>query len=345
MVLAISTLLGACKGQNGYVLKGKMDGAANLSVALNQNFYDRTSTPVGKATCDGSGAFAIESQQPFQEGLYSLNIGAKNLFFMLNGKEKTVEINGQLATMDRMQGLEVKGSETFSCLMQRVQELTGGTQLTPETAKALVNKSCTPLMRSFLAMQVMGQNAEAFLPEFQAAAEALKAQQPNSRYTTEFANIVSSVEQQINQQKAAEKIRIGEIAPDISLPGPDGKTRALSNLKGKVVLLDFWASWCGPCRRANPHVVEIYNKYKAKGFDVFSVSLDRENGKDAWVRAIQQDGLVWDNHVSDLKWWQSAPAAMYGVRAIPKTFLIGRDGKIVAIDPRENLEAELLKVL
>jgi alkyl hydroperoxide reductase subunit AhpC len=92
-------------------------------------------------------------------------------------------------------------------------------------------------------------------------------------------------------------------------------------------------------------VVEIYKKYKSRGFDVFSVSLDRQDGKDKWVQAIQQDGLEWDNHVSDLQFWNSAPAAVYGVRAIPKTFLVGRDGKIVAIDPRTNLEEAVLNAL
>jgi peroxiredoxin len=91
--------------------------------------------------------------------------------------------------------------------------------------------------------------------------------------------------------------------------------------------------------------VEVYNKYKGKGFDVFSVSLDRPDGKEAWKQAIEKDGLEWANHVSDLKFWDSAPAATYGVRSIPKTFLVGKDGKIVAVDPRNNLEAELLKVL
>ena len=118
-----------------------------------------------------------------------------------------------------------------------------------------------------------------------------------------------------------------------------------ASLKGKVVLLDFWASWCGPCRRENPHVVDVYNKYNKKGFEVFSVSLDRPDGKENWKKAIKDDGLVWANHVSDLQFWNSAPAATYGVRAIPQTFLIGRDGKVVAVNPRNNLEAELLKVL
>lgn len=96
---------------------------------------------------------------------------------------------------------------------------------------------------------------------------------------------------------------------------------------------------------ANPHVVEVYNKYKAKGFDVFSVSLDRPGQKDAWVAAIKQDGLVWDNHVSNLQFWNCPSAQMYGVRAIPATFLVDRAGNISAINPRNDLEAQLLKVL
>jgi thiol-disulfide isomerase/thioredoxin len=116
-------------------------------------------------------------------------------------------------------------------------------------------------------------------------------------------------------------------------------------MKGKVVLLDFWASWCGPCRKENPNVVRVYNQYKDKGFTVFSVSLDRENGKDAWVQAIKQDGLIWDNHVSDLKFWKSEAGATYGIQSIPQTFLLDREGKIVAVNPRNNLEEAVKKAL
>lgn len=140
-----------------------------------------------------------------------------------------------------------------------------------------------------------------------------------------------------------EKYAIGGTPPDFSQPTPEGEEFALSQLKGKVVLIDFWASWCGPCRKENPNVVKIYNKYHEKGFDILSVSLDRK--KDRWLDAIKKDGLPW-HHISDLKGWQNKVAKDFEVRSIPHTVLIGADGKIVARGLRgaalEKKIAELL---
>jgi peroxiredoxin len=145
-------------------------------------------------------------------------------------------------------------------------------------------------------------------------------------------------------QKTAAAPKVGDMAPEIELPNPEGKVMKLSSLRGKVVLLDFWASWCGPCRHENPVTVAAYEKYKSKGFTVFSVSLDRSKPK--WVQAIKADDLSWENHVSDLQFWNSAPAAQYGVEAIPATFLIDQNGKIIAKDLRGNdLERALSKAL
>ena len=136
----------------------------------------------------------------------------------------------------------------------------------------------------------------------------------------------------------------GDLAPEIALENPDGEIIKLSSLRGKVVLIDFWASWCGPCRLENPNVVKTYNEYKDKGFTVYSVSLDEK--KDAWVKAIEADNLVWPNHVSDLKGWQSDAAQAYGVNSIPATFLLDRNGKVIDSNLRGGrLEQKLQEIL
>jgi thiol-disulfide isomerase/thioredoxin len=136
----------------------------------------------------------------------------------------------------------------------------------------------------------------------------------------------------------------GKIAPDFEELKTDGKTKMkLSELKGKVVLIDFWASWCGPCRKENPNVVKTYAKYKDAGFTIMSVSLDSDKAK--WLEAIQKDGLVWPNHVSDLGGWQSKVGRIYGVSSIPLTILLDQEGKIIATNLRgQALEDELQKI-
>jgi thiol-disulfide isomerase/thioredoxin len=171
---------------------------------------------------------------------------------------------------------------------------------------------------------------------------------PNSMFSEQTNALLTQAEQQIaytEQQNASQgAVAIGNAAPDLSFPTPNGQMLSLSSLKGKVVLLDFWASWCKPCRMENPNVVNLYNQYKDKGFTVYSVSLD--NNKQKWVNAIEADGLAWPNHVSDLGGWNSMPAAIYGVNSIPQTYLIGTDGTIIAKDLRgEDLANKLKEIL
>ncbi|MDX9881736.1 MAG: TlpA disulfide reductase family protein [Prolixibacteraceae bacterium] len=145
-------------------------------------------------------------------------------------------------------------------------------------------------------------------------------------------------------------LNVGNKAPEINEKGINGEYLKLSSLRGKVVLIDFWASWCGPCRRENPYVVNTYNTYKDKkfkngdGFAVFSVSLDKS--KEAWMKGIKDDNLSWDYHVSDLGGWQSKYAGVYGVSRIPSNFLIDGDGVIVGFDLRgPTLEAAIKQML
>ena len=139
--------------------------------------------------------------------------------------------------------------------------------------------------------------------------------------------------------RAGAQPRQGQPAIEIALPSANGDTIRLSSLKGKVVLLDFWASWCGPCRVANKGLTKIYQKFKAKGFEIYSVSLDNE--KENWLKAIKKDQLPW-TQVSDLKAWNNAASTAYGIKGIPFNVLLDKDGIIIAKNLRGD---ELMKKL
>ncbi|MVM35925.1 redoxin domain-containing protein [Spirosoma sp. HMF4905] len=168
-------------------------------------------------------------------------------------------------------------------------------------------------------------------PMFDGLSDALK----NSKDGQEYAKQLASV-------KATS---IGAMAPEFTQADTSGKAVSLSTFRGKYVLVDFWASWCGPCRAENPNVVKNFHQYKAKNFTVLGVSLDRPNAKEAWLKAIHKDGLDW-TQVSDLKFWDNEVAKQYGIRSIPQNFLIGPDGKIVAKNVRgEELGKKLNEFL
>jgi len=200
-----------------------------------------------------------------------------------------------------------------------------------ETARTIIRNNPKSLA-SITATELLNPDQDFQLYEM--LADNLSKTYKKSGYADDFVKRVA-------QMKATV---IGAMAPEINLPSPDGKSIALSSLRGKVVLIDFWASWCGPCRMENPNVVRLYNEKKNQGFEVYSVSLDKD--KTAWMNAIEKDGLIWPSHVSDLGYWNSVVVKQYGLQDIPFTVLVGKDGKILAKGLRgEQLEEAVSKYL
>lgn len=172
--------------------------------------------------------------------------------------------------------------------------------------------------------------------------EATKIQEYYNSLTDEVKNSKSGLRVK-KLLDAVTSVEIGKKAPNFSAPSPDGKTISLKESLGKVTIIDFWASWCGPCRMENPNVVALYNELHEKGLNIIGVSLDREETK--WKEAIEKDGLVW-NHVSNLKFWQDPIAEMYNVKSIPATFILDENGVIIAKDLRgAELKAKIEELL
>lgn len=222
----------------------------------------------------------------------------------------------------------------------------------------IIDRDTTDLANIMAFYQSVGRieilNYERDQVYYRKVANGLQAKYPNNPHVKYLVSKLEKYKEAMVRQdrirEAGNTVAEGTIAPNISLPDVDGKLHSLADLRGKVVLVDFWASWCGPCRRANPEIVALYNKYKNKGFDIFSVSLDgldqQPNPTNDWRFAIEKDGLVWPNHVSDLKGWRSEVIELYGFEGIPFAVLLDKNGKIVArnvtvYDLEEKLKALL----
>jgi thiol-disulfide isomerase/thioredoxin len=335
-------------------LKGTIQAAGSSSkIFLDKKTADANEI-ITSTTLNSEGSFLLETHIA-EAGIYRLRVGLAAFYLLLDGGE-ILDIKAGLDG-ENLQSLQIKGGEYTDELSKW--------QISKPDEKNIadfLNKtpSKNPFVNYFLLEKLPIQK---YLPLAEKIYAELEKKAPNSANTLSLNSKINSFKTTLNAVEGGGEVAIGKVPPNLQLKNPDGKVIALSSLKGKVVLLDFWASWCGPCRRENPNVVKVYEQYKDKGFTVYSVSLDgiddgrlmsmqgnteminqqMEGQRQRWISAIQQDKLSWENHVSDLRGWSSAAAVAYGINSIPRTFLLNRSGQIVAADLRGAALEEAVK--
>lgn len=375
-LLLLLTFFSGCNlagGSDKYSIQGTLKNHPAKSVVLEQLGLQKV-VAVDSAKVDDKGFFKMEGVS--EKGFYRLKLDEKTFFLLLlepstykveidptaqeafkaTGSKENDEFQKafkELGNAQRdLQGWNMAyqmyqqqgvSQDTMMFIQQQLQDVAARFEsMIRDSAKVVKS----PLVAMFY---VTNAPVDKFPKENLAVIERLEKEMPKSSYAKDFRAAYNKYDEQLKQQsqaqQAAEAIGIGKAAPEIDLKDPNGKSIKLSSLKGKVVLLDFWASWCGPCRMEMPNVVAAYNKYNAKGFTVYSVSLDKDAA--AWKNSINKLGMIWENHVSDLKWWQCEAAVKYGIQGIPAAFLLDKDGIIVATNLRgaalDEKIGELLK--
>lgn len=375
-IFLLLLVFSSCKlnGSNDkYNIQGTLKGFPAKSIYL-EKLGLKDVTLVDSATIDSKGAFSMEGVS--ENGFYRLKLDERTFWlFLLEPSDYKVTID--LANADPFKITGPAGNDEFQLALKKLNDTktamnaaqykysmyqqTGASQDSIaavanelnqiganfiEEMKKGIKTTKSPMVALFYVTNMPFQE---YPEENKLVIERLKKEIPNSSYTKDFTAVYEQFAQQAkaaeSKEAAVASTAIGSPAPEIDLPTPDGKNIKLSSLKGKVVLIDFWASWCGPCRMEMPNVVKTYEKYKNKGFTVYSVSLDKEAG--AWKNSIKALGMTWENQVSDLKFWQCEAAVRYGVNGIPATYLLDQNGTIVATNLRgpalEQKVGELLK--
>lgn len=358
--------LGAMSSCNNETRESGIVGSVINTTETEVNLYQASKNKldvVETATIDANGNFKIKPKSGLEPDFYYIGIGDSKNNVMSFFTDSTENLTMKLDAEDMRVPLEMEGSansakyhayqkklydhqdkmndlnnqiKTFqgdnAAKEEMINEMIAIKDMIKEDSKSFIEDSKGSLISlAGLSSLQFGESMEIYDDVLDSTKEKFGHTKLHKAISTQISQAKKDYARAENEKKAVQA-SIGKEVPDIVMDDLNGKSRSLSSLKGKVVLVDFWASWCGPCRRENPNVVRAYDKYQKDGFEVFSVSLDKDHSK--WLAAVEKDNLKWDNHVSDLKGWKNAAAAQYDVHSIPHTILLDREGKVAGVKLR-----------
>lgn len=374
--VSAAAFLAGCAGQTEkgeFKIEGHLNNLPLGAVLLEELTLDNVKVVDSTNVKDASGKFTLKGMVA-EQGLYRVRF-ENGKFILLALDAGDMKIDGDV---DKLEDVKISGSEPTAELQQFMSDISKQSIALTEEMRSLdslhailPDSAFQPKVEAFQKKEKEFENgfflmadktknpatAVFAISQVRSGEEIVAHKQVITNLATRFPKntLVKSMTDKILELEKNQgggdaaggeepsAVKVGQVAPDFTLPDPSGKMISLSSFRGKYVLVDFWASWCGPCRQENPNVVKAYQQYKGKNFTILGVSLDKT--KDKWQEAIKADGLAW-SHVSDLKFWDSAVVPLYGLNAIPTNFLLDPQGKVIASNLRgPALEAKLQEVL